>query len=58
MTNREFAEKDKDFRDACAAAKIPPSVRQASKYRLGFGKAWEARKHVILDSAEKLRIAS
>lgn len=37
MTNREFAEKDRNFQKACEAAGIPPTKRQASKYLRGIG---------------------
>jgi hypothetical protein len=41
-TNREFAEKNGSFREACTKAGISPSVRQASKYRRKMGKAYNA----------------
>jgi hypothetical protein len=41
-TNREFARSDENFHRACTAAGIEPTTRQASKFRLGFGKAWQA----------------
>jgi hypothetical protein len=37
VTNRVFAETDKRFVAACRAAGIPATVRQASKYRRGYG---------------------
>jgi hypothetical protein len=58
MTNTEFAEKDREFRAACERAGIPPSKRQASKWRLGFGKAWDNRNGISIDKEEKLSIAS
>ena len=41
MTNREFAKADNGFREACEAVGISPTVRQASKWRRGKGKAWK-----------------
>jgi hypothetical protein len=39
VSNREFAEKDAFFREHCEKANVKPTVRQASKYRRGLGKA-------------------
>jgi hypothetical protein len=33
MNNRLFAQTDQEFREACAKAGIPPSQRQASKWK-------------------------
>ena len=54
MTNKQFAEKDKSFKDACANVKwkwdkniggsLPPTKRQASKFRRGFGIAYKTMK--------------
>ena len=44
MTNREFAKTDKDFKEACEAVEVQPTVRQASKWRRGKGKAWKRAK--------------
>ena len=38
MTNKEFAETDELFRKACELAGIPPTVRQASRWRSARGK--------------------
>jgi hypothetical protein len=43
MNNRDFAASDKDFIAACRNAGIPPTQRQASKYRLKSGKAYQHR---------------
>lgn len=54
MTNREFAEKDREFRAAYQRAFVPewkrdaggwkaPTMRQASKYRRQRGLAYEHR---------------
>ncbi len=43
LNNRDFAATNAEFRAACERAKIPPSQRQASKWRLGFGIAWRCR---------------
>jgi hypothetical protein len=37
--NREFTA-DADFKAACEAAKVPPTKRQASKFRMGKGQAF------------------
>ena len=50
MTNREFSSTDEGFRRACERAGIQPTARQASKFRLGFGRAWQSR----LPDREKL----
>lgn len=47
MTNREFAAKDDTFRSCCSEAGVEPSVRQASKYRRGRGKAVSKRTAII-----------
>lgn len=53
MTNAKFAETDKSFRAACKRViidkanntSLPPTTRQASKWRRGKGLAWnEGRK--------------
>ena len=41
MTNRKFSKTDKGFMEACEAAEVKPTVRQASKWRRGKGKAWK-----------------
>lgn len=45
MTNREFAEKSASFKDACQQANVLPTKRQASKYRLGKGRAKKGNKN-------------
>lgn len=42
VTNREFSEVDTKFREACKAAGVQPTKRQASKYRRGLGSAFKA----------------
>ena len=44
MTNKEFAKTDPKFRAACERAGIEPTARQASKYRRGFGLAFQFSK--------------
>ena len=39
QTNREYAENNKAFRQACEEAGIEPTPRQAAKYRRGYGQA-------------------
>lgn len=58
MTNREFAATDKEFREACERAGIPPSQRQASKWRLKDGKAYRMKYGGTVDNEENQRIAS
>ena len=41
MFHSEFSKKDTHFRAACAAVGLAPSSRQASKFRRGFGLAYE-----------------
>lgn len=41
MTNKEFAEKHKVFRDLCTKAGLPATARQASKYRRGKGMVYK-----------------
>jgi hypothetical protein len=49
MTNKEFSEKNEEFRRACYGVKkkcgieIRPTSRQASKYRNKKGLAWKHR---------------
>ncbi len=40
MTNKQFAETDVKFQAACAAVNIPPTARQASRYKMKKGKAF------------------
>jgi hypothetical protein len=42
IDNRQFADENKEFKMACDMAKIPPSKRQASKYRRGLGLAYRS----------------
>ena len=41
-TNAEFAKHNGKFRQDCELAGLPPTARQASKYRRGFGDAYNA----------------
>lgn len=47
MTNAEYAKTDKFFHDCCKEAKIPATVRQASKYRNKKGIAYAFRYKVM-----------
>ena len=40
MTNRQFSEKDQNFKNACVKAGVAPTVRQASKFRMKQGLAY------------------
>lgn len=42
MTNRQFAEQDKQFRGACSEAHVAPTKRQASKFRRREGVAFQS----------------
>ena len=39
-TNRQFAEKNEPFKQACEKAEVKNTGRQASKWRMKKGKAW------------------
>lgn len=43
VTNSEFAETDQSFKSACEKAGLPPTKRQASKWRRKFGTAYRNR---------------
>jgi len=56
ITNRKFSETDKMFIDSCEFAKIPPTSRQASKWRRKIGSAYMAGRPLALtEKMEKLR---
>lgn len=40
LTNKQFAEKNEEFKKACEKVEIKVSTRQASKWRMKRGKAW------------------
>jgi hypothetical protein len=40
QTDREFAEKNGKFREACEAAGVKPTKRQAAKFRRKIGSAY------------------
>lgn len=42
LTNKMYADNE-DFKQACAAAGIQPTARQASKFRRGLGLAFKAK---------------
>jgi len=44
ISNATFAETDQTFQVACEKAGIPPTRRQASKWRRKKGLAWTHRK--------------
>ena len=41
MDNKEFAEKDVKFNNACASLDMKATTRQASKWRMGKGRAYK-----------------
>jgi hypothetical protein len=52
VPNAQFAQTDKAFIDACKRAEIPPTARQASKYRNRRGAAYAmARRSPVINSA-------
>ncbi len=42
MTNKQFS-MTKDFIDLCEKAKVKPTKRQASKFRMGKGELYKGR---------------
>ena len=44
QTNKEFAAKNEDFIQRCEKAKVEPTKRQASKFRMGKGSAFKLGK--------------
>jgi len=45
LTNADFSKADVKFTTACKLASIPSTTRQASKFRMGRGLAWEVTKN-------------
>ncbi len=43
MNNKQFAETDVKFQTACSAVNIPPTARQASKFKMKKGKAFKGK---------------
>ena len=43
LSNSEFASTDSRFKDACRAVNLEPSKRQASKWRMKKGLAYNIR---------------
>jgi len=43
VLNKEFAATNTEFREACYAVKIEPTVRQASKWRMKKGLAYTSK---------------
>jgi hypothetical protein len=41
ITNRQMAQSDTTFIDCCKQANVKPTVRQASKFRMGKGAAYK-----------------
>lgn len=41
VTNKQFSTDNESFREACEKAKIPNTVRQASKFRRKLGLAYQ-----------------
>jgi hypothetical protein len=52
VSNRIFAERDLLFQQSCRFANVPPTKRQASKYRAGKGLAFEVKP--ILQQARRI----
>jgi len=49
ITNKEFLEQDQIFKRACELVQLPPTKRQASKFRNKKGKAFKGLKILPLD---------
>jgi len=49
LTNKKFAEMDLLFRACCAWVQLPPTSRQASKFRRGLGRAYLVKASVAHD---------
>lgn len=47
MTHREFAGTNEVFIKACELAKVKPTMRQASKFRLKRGSAFQFKKQAV-----------
>ena len=43
INNLKFSKEDETFKNACESAGIPATKRQASRYRMGKGKAFKSR---------------
>lgn len=56
MNNREYSQSDAEFIAACKKAGIPPTQRQASKFRLKSGRAYQFRNGRSVDNAEESSI--
>lgn len=56
LTNQQFADSNEEFRQACERAGIQPTKRQASKFKLKFGRAYECRNGHHVDKDGKLGI--
>ncbi len=54
MTNKEFSESNKWFRESCINAKLPPTTRQASKWIMKKGLAWKLNKAYPLTGGDPI----
>ena len=52
--NHNFALHNEDFKKACRTACIPPTKRQASKYRRGYGLAFSSAQSSVCDDAKRI----
>jgi hypothetical protein len=43
MTNKEFAATNEEFKSVCTKLNIKPTKRQASKWRMKKGSAWNGK---------------
>lgn len=41
LTNKQFADKNEEFKKACEKVEIKNTTRQASKWQMKKGKAWK-----------------
>lgn len=54
VTNRAFAKEDRKFIACCELLEIPPTARQASKYRNETGDAYLISQFIKFDEKDKI----
>ena len=55
MTNKEFAKTDKFFQACCDAAEVKATKREASRFKVGKGKAHKIGKPIVDSEIEASR---
>jgi hypothetical protein len=53
LTNREAAQTDEEFRQACEDAGVPPSRQQFRKWKYRRGLAYQTKFGLVVDSRQK-----